>query len=610
MRVVASGLLGVIALAACGGDPPTTVDTVVAFHASGATRALRHGGVSTPLALTVHLADGTAVPIPWSAFTGDRAAVGDLAVTVSLTADALRWSVSAVMPVRGVELTLGDLPTAVGARVIVDGSQSWSFAGALEVPAGQALPTGPQGRPRFPETLGDPLADAAHTSVFHGEVAGAFSLCVDDGDGRNTRWGAVTFERPGDGLRVRVFDGLLADDATRAPASDGRHLRAGRITVARAHPRETVRVRTIPRGDPAHPAALPARLVELEHPLRPRHRRGPRPTGHRHGRLRPRGEARHRRRRVGGALGRLAPLHGLRRQRRGRRAGAPRAGLHPGPLARALRGRPGFHVGGAAPGMVPATARRRPAARRPRARSVLRDPRRDAPRGAGAPHVTLSRPARRRGGPLQDRLPLRRRAPRPARGLHRHRAPGLHPGAPGHRRGRGRRAHQRLRRGAGAHAPVGSIRARGGRQHLRARDPGVGIGDRPRAQPLCAGVGRRPRRDPRPRPARDPRAPPRRGPRLSGRGRDDRRLRLRRRPHGALERPPRALPRGVVHGAARRPPGEPRAPAGRERFTGTNAPALAPRGPRGGLSRGAAGAHAVGLRAHHPERSEVGAAAW
>lgn len=252
------GVLGVVLVAACAGEAtPPTGDTVVAFQASGATRSLRHGGVSTPLALTVHLADGTAVPVPWSAFAGDRATVGDLDLTVTLTADALRWSVRAATAVRGVELTLGALPTPLGARVIVDGSQSWSFAGALEVPAGQALPTDSAGRARFPETLGDPLADAAHTSVFHGEVAGAFSLCVDDGDGRNTRWGAVTFERPGEGLRVRVFDGLLADDATRAPGSDGRFVRAGRITVARAQPGRPFGCIRSPEGAPRAPAPFP-----------------------------------------------------------------------------------------------------------------------------------------------------------------------------------------------------------------------------------------------------------------------------------------------------------------------------------------------------------------
>lgn len=252
-----TAVLGVLVCAACGGEAPTTLDDTVAFQASGAARTLRHGGVNTPLALTVHRADGTAVPIPWSAFTGDRATVGDLVVTVTLTADALRWSVRAATPVRGVELTLGDLPTPAGARVIVDGAQSWSFAGALEVPAGQALPTDGAGRVRFPEGLGDPLADAAHTSVFHGEVAGAFSLCVDDGDGRNTRWSAVTFERPADGLRVRVFDGLLADDATRAPGSDGRYLRAGRVTVARAQPGRPFACVRSPDGGPRTPPPFP-----------------------------------------------------------------------------------------------------------------------------------------------------------------------------------------------------------------------------------------------------------------------------------------------------------------------------------------------------------------
>ncbi|MFO0628854.1 MAG: glycoside hydrolase family 36 protein [Polyangiales bacterium] len=257
MRVVVPVLLGAFSLAACGGESPPTVDDLVAFQASGANRALRHRGVSTPLALTVHLADGAAVPVPWTAFAGDRATVGDLVVTVTLTADALGWSVRAATPVRGVELTLGDLPAAVGARVIVDGAQSWSFAGALEVPAGQALPRDPQGRVRFPETLGDPLADAAHTSVFHGEVAGAFSLCVDDGDGRNTRWSAVTFERPGEGLRVRVFDGLLDDDAARAPGSDGRYTRAGRITVARAHPGRPFACVRSPAQPPRTPPPFP-----------------------------------------------------------------------------------------------------------------------------------------------------------------------------------------------------------------------------------------------------------------------------------------------------------------------------------------------------------------
>jgi alpha-galactosidase len=46
----------------------------------------------------------------------------------------------------------------------------------------------------------------------------------------------VTFERPGGALRVRVFDGLLPDDAARAAGPDGRYARAGRVTVAAADP--------------------------------------------------------------------------------------------------------------------------------------------------------------------------------------------------------------------------------------------------------------------------------------------------------------------------------------------------------------------------------------
>lgn len=252
MRLV---LAGTLLVSGCGREDLPS-DSSVAFRVEGAERVLRHRGRSVPLALTVHLAGAPAVPVPWSAFRGDTATVGALTVTVRVSDDALQWSARSTAPVRGVELTLGALTLPSAPRVIVDGAQSWSFAGALEVPAGQALSTTPDGRARFSESLGDPLADAPHTSVFHGEVAGELSLCVDDGDGRNTRWSAVTFERPADGLRVRVFDGLLDDDAARVTAS-GESVRSGRITVARATPGRPFGCVRSPAGVVRTPARFP-----------------------------------------------------------------------------------------------------------------------------------------------------------------------------------------------------------------------------------------------------------------------------------------------------------------------------------------------------------------
>lgn len=220
---------------------------------------LDHRAFHTPVSLAIRMADGAAIPVPWARFQGGSATVGDVTITLSLQNNALGWSVRSSAPVRGVELALADMPFTDAQSVIVDGAQSWSFAGPIVPAMGAALPTDPAGNPRFPETLGDPLADSATTSLFHGELAGDFSLCVDDGDGRNTRWSAVTFERPAGSLRVRVFDGLLPDDATRAAGPDGRYTRAGRITVAPTSPSRpfacvqspsgaTVSVAPFPRG--------------------------------------------------------------------------------------------------------------------------------------------------------------------------------------------------------------------------------------------------------------------------------------------------------------------------------------------------------------------------
>lgn len=237
MKLAPSCALLALACASCERvDPAAPAAQEVALRFDARALVLDHRGTRTPVSLSVRLADGRAVPVPWERFQGTTAVVEGMTVTISLRDNAIEWSVRGASPVRGVELALADLPFTEGTRVIVDGAQSWSFAGAIVPAPGAALPTDPSGQPRFPETLGDPLADAATTSLFHGELAGEFSLCVDDGDGRNTRWSAVTFERPGSALRVRVFDGLLADDATRAREGDGSYLRSGRVTVARAVP--------------------------------------------------------------------------------------------------------------------------------------------------------------------------------------------------------------------------------------------------------------------------------------------------------------------------------------------------------------------------------------
>lgn len=242
-----------LGLASCGGDAPAPADRAVGFRRAGSALTLDHGGASTPASLTVRMADGRGVPVPWESFQGDTARVGELTVTLTTERDALRWSVRASAPVRGVELALDAIPFGAGARVIVDGAQSWSFAGAIVPTPGATLARDDAGEPRFANALGDPLADTATTSVFHGEVAGDFSLCADDGDGRNTRWSAVTFERPGEGLRVRVFDGLIPDDAARAPGPDGRYTRVGRITVAAASPSRPF---ACARGPSAEPRAV------------------------------------------------------------------------------------------------------------------------------------------------------------------------------------------------------------------------------------------------------------------------------------------------------------------------------------------------------------------
>lgn len=156
-----------------------------------------------------------------TAFSADRASYrgpDGTAVTLVRTCAtdrcALTWTIDAGPVVRGIELRLPPRALAADARVVVEGAQSWSFAGAIKLAPGTLLPRDSSGAVRFSERLGDSLADLPNLSIAHALLASGstrLSLCAGRSD-RVDRWTAIAFERPDTRTQVRVFDGLQRDE--------------------------------------------------------------------------------------------------------------------------------------------------------------------------------------------------------------------------------------------------------------------------------------------------------------------------------------------------------------------------------------------------------------
>jgi Melibiase len=146
---------------------------------------------------------------------------------------AVSWRLSGAGRVRGVELRAAPMALPDDARVVTEGSQSWSFAGPFALVPDTALSRDARGEVAWPARLGDPLVDAPGVSFFRGDVAwaaGGLSVCAR---APFDRWSAVAFERPGTLWAPRVAVGLLDEEAV--SVSDAAPL-AGSVVFAPADP--------------------------------------------------------------------------------------------------------------------------------------------------------------------------------------------------------------------------------------------------------------------------------------------------------------------------------------------------------------------------------------
>jgi alpha-galactosidase len=197
------------------------------------------------LEFVVRMADGSEHPLSAMARTprgpgaqsGTDASGLSLDVVVAPTgtrgAVTVSWTVGGTGRVQGVELRSPELALPEGTRFVLEGAQSWSFAGALALPPGTLLARDATGAVVYPESLGDPLQDQAALSLFRGDVLwpqGGLSVCAT---APYDRWLGVALERSAaGGYVVRVTDGLLSDERTDLTPA-GRTL-AGRFVLARA----------------------------------------------------------------------------------------------------------------------------------------------------------------------------------------------------------------------------------------------------------------------------------------------------------------------------------------------------------------------------------------
>ncbi len=222
-----------LALAGCEDAPaPATPDAGYATAPAGfrvrveddGTLTVESGGARVAgVEFVAHLADG---PRALSSMTRTRAAdgavtgtAGALTVRVALSpagsdgAVSLAWRLTGSGSLQGVALEAPAHGLPDGARVAMDGAQSWSFAGGLALAPGAVLARDAAGRIAYPDALGDPLVDAPGMSLFRGDVvwgAGGVSACAA---APFDRWTALAVERPDTRWRWTLRTGLRADEA-------------------------------------------------------------------------------------------------------------------------------------------------------------------------------------------------------------------------------------------------------------------------------------------------------------------------------------------------------------------------------------------------------------
>ncbi len=124
---------------------------------------------------------------------------------------ALDWGLTATEPVRSFELRGEPRSLPPDTRMVMDGAQSWSFAGPLVPPQNTAHPRGTDGRFPLGTELGNPLADRVGASIFRGDLVwsgGGLSICAAP---PYDRWSAVFVERPGPQWTLHLASGLAGD---------------------------------------------------------------------------------------------------------------------------------------------------------------------------------------------------------------------------------------------------------------------------------------------------------------------------------------------------------------------------------------------------------------
>jgi alpha-galactosidase len=142
-----------------------------------------------------------------------------LGVAAAGEAARVAWEVCGAGTLRGVDLRSPAVSLPADARVMLDGSQSWSFTGALAIAPGTVRARDAMGGVAWPTAAGDVVQDAATTGFFRGDVAwsgGGLSLCAD---APFDRWTAVLAERPTTQWRLQVATGLHPDEAVAITAA-------------------------------------------------------------------------------------------------------------------------------------------------------------------------------------------------------------------------------------------------------------------------------------------------------------------------------------------------------------------------------------------------------
>ena len=183
------------------GVPFDASEFIVRF-ADGTERALSSLTIEpvTDASMALEGTDGSALRVRLS-----LAISGTDAVTVD-------WSVQSTRSVQGIELRTMRTALPDEAHVVMEGSQSWSFAGPLAIAAGAMLPHDATGVITYPSAIGNVLDDVAGRGWFRGDVvwrAGGLSVCATSPYDRAL---VVSLERPTTRYVLRVTDGVFVDE--------------------------------------------------------------------------------------------------------------------------------------------------------------------------------------------------------------------------------------------------------------------------------------------------------------------------------------------------------------------------------------------------------------